>query len=1047
MIKIAHLSDTHIRNLKYLKQYRIVFDQMYEKLRQERVDIIVHCGDLAHTKTNLSPEYFDVASDFLKNLADIAPLVVIPGNHDGNLRTATRQDAITPIVKALAHPNIHYLKQSGEFVLGQVCFNVLSVFDIDNWVKPSDESKINIALYHGSISGCETDLGWKMENAENDLSIFQGYDYAMLGDIHKTNQELDFEGRVRYCGSTVQQNFAETNDKGFLIWEIKNKDDFNVRHCAFKNPKPFITIELTPSGRVPKNANVPPGARIRIAANNRLPYNKIRRATDVVKTKFKPESIAFLNRHRGQSILNENKSLIEKNLRDISIQEELIKDYLKDYEPSDELLKEVYRLNSRINREAEEKEDVARNINWSLKSLKWNNLFNYGEGSSINFENLNGTVGIFGKNFSGKSSVIDSLLYTLFNSTSKNVRKNVDIINQNKDRGNGKATIQVGHRVYTVDRTSDKYERKLHGETTIEAKTDVKFSVKDLATGKKETLDGLDRKETDAKIRRTFGTLDDFLATSMSSQMGAMNFINEGSTKRKELLAKFLDLKFFDTKYKLAKNESAEVKALLRRLENVDHATTEAHAQIEYEETQKTLKKQRDWCATLEEKIQAHTVTLENISIALEAVSDRRIDPQRIKEKIGDKNNSRKRLKLRNEVLEEKNVTHGLFITNSEDILSTISLEKLIKRRENFKVREKELNKILASINAEEAELAHLESSAKILDTVPCGDGYVQTCRFIKNAFLAKSQIKGVALAIEGSKKVAEEIKKELADNNTEELINQHRLLTLEISQARTKISQNRLYVEQNKKILNSLEGEIKDLQAELDYYEEHRETIDNMERMIWNKTIITSEKRQLEEELVECAEDVLSLVKQEGSLQQKLENIQEKKAEVIKLQTEFAAYDLFMKCFHSSGVAFDIIKSKLPIINEAITEILANVVDFEVFFEENGNKLDIKIKHSKFPPRPLELGSGAEKTLAAMAIRIALLNVSNMPKPDIFILDEPGTALDADNMEGFTRILDILKEHFKTTLLITHIDNLKDSVDTTIDIMKSEKGYAYVNQ
>ena len=121
MIKIAHLSDTHIRNLKYLKQYKIVFDQMYKKLREEEVDIIVHCGDLAHTKINLSPEYFDVASDFIKNLADVAPLVIIPGNHDGNLRTSTRQDAITPIVKALNHSNIHYLKHSGEFVLGSVC--------------------------------------------------------------------------------------------------------------------------------------------------------------------------------------------------------------------------------------------------------------------------------------------------------------------------------------------------------------------------------------------------------------------------------------------------------------------------------------------------------------------------------------------------------------------------------------------------------------------------------------------------------------------------------------------------------------------------------------------------------------------------------------------------------------------------------------------------------------------------------------------------------------------------------------------------------------
>ena len=91
-------------------------------------------------------------------------------------------------------------------------------------------------------------------------------------------------------------------------------------------------------------------------------------------------------------------------------------------------------------------------------------------------------------------------------------------------------------------------------------------------------------------------------------------------------------------------------------------------------------------------------------------------------------------------------------------------------------------------------------------------------------------------------------------------------------------------------------------------------------------------------------------------------------------------------------------------------------------------------------------MGSGAEKTLAAMAIRIALLNVSNMPIADFFVCDEPGTALDAENMEGFTRVLDIVKEHFKTTLLITHIETLKDNVDKVITIQEKD-GFAYVDE
>ena len=62
---------------------------------------------------------------------------------------------------------------------------------------------------------------------------------------------------------------------------------------------------------------------------------------------------------------------------------------------------------------------------------------------------------------------------------------------------------------------------------------------------------GLSRNDTDKNIRKMFGTLDDFLLTSMASQLDSLTFIKEGSTKRKEILAKFLDLEIFDNKYKL----------------------------------------------------------------------------------------------------------------------------------------------------------------------------------------------------------------------------------------------------------------------------------------------------------------------------------------------------------------------------------------------------------------------------------------------------------------------------------------------------------------
>ena len=263
MIKIAQISDTHIRNLKYHEEYREVFNKIFSTLREEKPDYIVHTGDIAHTKNQISPEFVEMCSWFLKELADISPTYIILGNHDTNLKNDTRQDSISPIVAALNHSNLTLWKYSGERVINdKLSFNVMSLIDEDKWVKPSDPNRINIALYHGAIAGVSTDIGYTLEHSDHELSIFEGHDYAFLGDIHKTNQIVDTEGRVRYPGSTIQQNHGETDDKGFLIWEIEDKNKFDVRHIVIPHPRPFITIKLDENGKFDESIYIKPDSQI-----------------------------------------------------------------------------------------------------------------------------------------------------------------------------------------------------------------------------------------------------------------------------------------------------------------------------------------------------------------------------------------------------------------------------------------------------------------------------------------------------------------------------------------------------------------------------------------------------------------------------------------------------------------------------------------------------------------------------------------------------------------------------------------------------------------
>ena len=1048
--RLAHLADTHIRLYKYHYEYRAVFEQLYEILRKENVDYIVHCGDLFHNKTDLSPEAISMCANFLKSLAEIAPVYLIAGNHDGNLKNSTRQDAITPIVNALAHPDIHYLLNAGETILEpDLALNVLSVFDEDNWVAPSDPSRINIALYHGAIGGVSTDVGWVMDHGDHDIGVFAGHDYAMLGDIHKTNQILDTEGRVRYCGSTVQQNHGETNDKGFLIWEIEDKNEFRVSHRVLLNPKPFVTIELTPKGRMPKGTKVPQSARLRLVSNNNLPLDIMRKAVDVAKHRFNPESITFLNRAAGErGTVEIGAGFKVENLRDSGVQENLIREYLKDYQPTEEMLQRVFDLNLKYNSKIEETEEVARNVNWNLNKFEWDNLFNYGEDNSVDFTNLNGIVGIFGKNYSGKSSIIDGLLYTMFNTTSKNERKNYNIINQNKKDCMGRLELQIGDKTYTIERSSEKYVKKLKGEVTNEARTFLDFSGTDPVIGEPTSLNGTTRSETDAHIRKRFGTVEDFLLTSMSSQLDSLSFIKEGSTRRKEILAKFLDLDIFEKKFKIAKEDSADLKAVIRRIGDKDYNNDIAIAEVEHEEAQKALQQEVTEHEKLKSILAQELQNKVDLTEQINSIPAERLDIKNLlvtrstlEKKIEDTDINIVELKRENEDYEEK-------LKGYDDFLTTIDIEDLLSQKQNYDDFKRKYDETVNKARLMDNDYKTMSKKLDLLDEVPCGSQF-PTCQFIRDAHLASVELPSLEVDIIDKIEEAKEYKTKVVSVNSEEMIalieNYNNTIiqknNIEIEKRDNKVSIEKLYAK-----IKSYRDNLRATNEKIDLYEEKKDLIKNIEKLIDSRTSVDKKITKLQKQISDTEDSISTHNRQLGSMEQKVEALKEKKQELAEIREEYAAYDLFMRCTHSNGIAYDIIKKRLPVINSEIAKVLSNIVDFDVFFQEDGRKLDINIKHPKHDPRPIEMGSGAEKTVAAMAIRLALLSVSSLPKGNIFILDEPGTALDAENMEGFIRILQLIKMYFKTVVLISHLDSLKDIVDLEITIDKKD-GFARVNQ
>ena len=1031
-MRFAHIADTHIRNLKYHFEYKEVFKQLYKSLKEEKVDYIIHCGDIAHTKTQISPEFVDMCRDFFENLAAIAPTYIILGNHDGNLRNGSRQDALSPIAKAINDPNLILLKNAGETKIDdKFCLNVLSVFDEENWVEPSDYDAINIALYHGAIDKSKTDSNWTL-GGDHSIEIFEEFDFGFLGDIHKT-QQLDKEGRIWYAGSTVQQNFGETLDKGYLLWDIESKDEFTTKLITFDNPKPFVTLTLSEKGNLPRS-KPPEGARLRIVSESNVSLDKVRKAVDIAKFKYNPESVTYLNRAAGKQIkVAAPEGLQKQDLRDLKTQEALMAEYLKEYEATEEVLEKVYELNKQFNKQIEENEDVMRNVNWSLQSLEWDNLFNYAEGNSIDFTKLEGIVGIFGKNYSGKSSIVDTLLYSMYNSTSKSIRKNLNIINQNKDECVATATVKVDGTDYIIERKSNKYTKRLKGVETQEATTDLEFYSQD-SIGNHTGLNGTSRQDTDKNVRKYFGTLPDFLATSMASQLDSLSFINEGSTKRKEFLAKFLDLQIFDKKFKMAKEASADIKAALRRLEGIDFDASIKDIKAEIIKSELAIEKNKAICISIKEEMAELKQEVSLLEDKISSVPAEIIDPVMTANMITQKEKTILQINAKKTDAQKNIEENKAKYEKIENFLKDFEIEKYKKKKKSFTKVNDELNSLILL-------LENLSTQKSLLVTEQ--DKVCTSCHPLIGETI-ESKTEEISSVVQKINTIGEEISHEEM-TKVDKYIEQYQALIQKRDNLANSITTSNLIIERADSMLFKEQVELDDLKSKATEYEENKEAIENLKQLISDKEKLEKQSEDKEQEVNLCEQKIMQLHKRHGSSEQKLSHTQEQQQEFRELEKDFAAYHLFMVCCHPNGVSYEIIKERLPYINQEISKILTNIVEFEVFISNNEDKLDIFIKHPSHDPRPLEMGSGAEKTIASMAIRLAFLTVSSLPKSDLFILDEPGTALDEENMEGFVRILDMIKGHFKTVLLISHLDSLKDCVDMQINIEK-KAGFAHVN-
>ena len=255
---IIHCADIHIRLNQRMEEYVSVLEKFIKKCKEvcknnkkEEIRIVI-CGDLLHSKNQLSPNLITITSYFLRQLEEIATVIVIAGNHDLIIENKERTDSITAIFDTANFENCKFLDamldyKSGCAIDNNVVWCLYSIYE--DFLRPTTIEEIKeshpnskfIGLFHGQVVGSTLNNGY-VSDSGLDGDAFVGCDCVMAGHLHKRQVLKRGDVEIVYPSSLIQQTYGETvSQHGFAVWNV---EDMTYRFIDIESDYGLYDVEI-----------------------------------------------------------------------------------------------------------------------------------------------------------------------------------------------------------------------------------------------------------------------------------------------------------------------------------------------------------------------------------------------------------------------------------------------------------------------------------------------------------------------------------------------------------------------------------------------------------------------------------------------------------------------------------------------------------------------------------------------------------------------------------------------------------------------------------
>jgi DNA repair exonuclease SbcCD ATPase subunit len=844
---------------------------------------------------------------------------------------------------------------------------------------------------------------------------------------------------VVYAGSLVQQNFGESLDKhGFLAWDL---DTMTYEEIDIKNDYGYYTLDVD-GGVVPDVTDMPLHPRLRVRITNTDTADTKRMMADIT-AKYGVEDFTIIRTDSFQAKkTGDREARVDvDDVGDINHQNSLIGEYIERMMPfvTKEDLQGIEKINRDINSRIQPSE-LQRNISWKPVRFDFSNMFSYGENNKIEFSKVGGLMGLFAPNAQGKSSLFDAISFCLFDKCSR-AYKAAAIMNNRKSDFHCQLDFTIDGVMYHIRREG----RTINKGRNV--KVDVDFW-RDGISGK-ESLNGTERRDTNSAIEGYVGRYEDFVMTALSLQGNNALFIDKSQSERKDLLAQFMGLDMFDKLYETATNDIKDVNALIRNFKRTDFSTELAQKEndlnekkIEYGELDAEKLELENRKVDLEEQI----VTLSQQIVPMQGNLD--IDElnhkiQKIEtelsnwgdvkfDKVQTHTEAKELVREANEMIVSKATINGTDIE--------VAYSNYQREQKDLIEAEKVYSTVKSQLTSAEEKINHLDKHEYDPNCKFCCDN-----EFVKDAMRAKEALSELQGFVKTATIQCTSIQQTLDSwDGVEEQYKQWKQWTGEY---------NRLIV-----VRERLEGEIKTSDSKIELLNHQLETTkadiqryhDNEETIIKNQALdiqiqnVRRLKQGVETQISDVNKLMLRLMSEVGATKTYIDNMVAKMEEVKELETKNQLYTFYLDAVKKDGVPYELISKALPAIENEVNNILGQVVDFSISMDTDGKNINAKIVYED-QEWALEMCSGMEKFISGLAIRVALINICNLPRPNFLVIDEGFGTLDADNLSSLFMMMQYLKTQFDFIWVISHLEQMRDIVDGLIEIKKVD-GFSKIN-